>query len=617
LLLKQGHGRLGSLGFSAVGRLQLSPGLLTGDRRRLQLPFSCRLQSDDFSPEKISELLPADSGLVFRGRAAASSTVALSLRGDLAKPAIDLGTSRLDVDWQDFSPAPGWPVIDVFQCRARLGADKSIAIEHLLLKRRASDLTFSGILARRGDDVSVRGRIAAGHLEPGAFIPRGQGLQKWQWPAGLRVELEGHIDELLISSGAGAAGLTGQFSSWRKFRQCRFRLVADHDRGLEIKQCAWLWGRQKSRFGLSGQLRLESLPTVFDGNLKLDIQDLKLDELLHSPKVEVTTEEEDSGEEWSGESQTNRRVKVFDNLSEVVENDQVRKLMSWKSRIAAQNLDFAINVEHLLWREMVLNHLAGKFSCNSDGLAIDEVTARAFDGEFFLAGNWAFDGDLFDFDLDCDEVNFERFNDYLKNPSRGLPMQGGHGSMSLALDWQGRNLEEWKRHLDGLLDFRFYDGRMKRFTLISNICSLLNVSQLATLHLPKFSRGVPYRSLIGQVTIVNGDMEVDDFALRGPGINLLASGNIDLLNEYIDLQIGVQPLQTVDKMLASIPVVGYIMTGKKKTFIVVPVSAKGHFDNVKITTAAVKGLGRKTVDMLKRLFSAPVHWWGGGAPTSK
>ncbi len=611
--LCQGRGRIGKLQLAGNAALELPTSWMPLPGSSLQLPFSCRITANGVSPEKVAPLLPTASGLAFRGRTGGASRVELEWRGDLARPMVSLVAGRLQLDWRDFSPGRGWPRFDSCRCQATI-ASQRIDCRQLFVKQGASDLAFSGQLARCADGSTIRGEIVSRHLAPGAFIVCRPEAGKWRWPSGLKLELRGRIDELLLDFGAGAAGtrcLAGQPSPWRRLRRCRFHLSAGQDGRLYVGECSWLWGGQQARFGLSGDLQLAGLPAILNGRLDLKVQDLDLDTLLHNSAVTMTTAEEDAarGAGIPGE-RPSRRVRVFENLSDVVENDQVRELMDWKRRLAAQNLELAFEAKHLVWHKMVLDHLAGRFRCRRQGMVIDKLTAQAFDGKFYLNGAWNFADDHFCFDLDCNGVNFEKFNDYLKNPARGLPMQGGHGSLSLALDWQGGNLQAWRKHLDGLLDFRFYDGRMKRFTLISNICSLLNVSQLASLRLPRFSQGVPYRTLTGQITVVNGIAEIDDFALKGPGLNLLASGRVDLVNDFIDLKVGVQPLQTVDKMLASIPIVGYIMTGKKKTFIVVPVTARGPFNDVKISTAAVKGLGRKSLDVLRRFFHTPLRWFG-------
>ena len=258
---------------------------------------------------------------------------------------------------------------------------------------------------------------------------------------------------------------------------------------------------------------------------------------------------------------------------------------------------------------MTLDEIECDCALDAMGIKIKKLVGRSFGGGLYASAQWRYADDYFTVESQLEEIDFETFNDYLKNPDRGFPMRGGHGSVSFDLDWQGRSLNSWEESLDGQLDFNFRDGRLKKFTLVANICSLLNLSQFAALRLPEISidKGVPYQTLLGQGTIINGVLEVEEFALRGSAFNLLSRGLISLVDDRVDLEIGVQPLQTVDKLLATIPVVGYIITGEQKTFVVIPMTARGPFDDIKIKTQTVSGLGKKAGGMIQRFFKTPIR----------
>ena len=49
------------------------------------------------------------------------------------------------------------------------------------------------------------------------------------------------------------------------------------------------------------------------------------------------------------------------------------------------------------------------------------------------------------------------------------------------------------------------------------------------------------------------------------------------------------------------------MTGDKKTFVVIPMTARGPFDDIKIKTQTVSGLGKKAGGMIQRFFKTPIR----------
>jgi len=258
---------------------------------------------------------------------------------------------------------------------------------------------------------------------------------------------------------------------------------------------------------------------------------------------------------------------------------------------------------------MLLDEVECDCQLSDTGVNVTKLAGKGFDGDFNIYMGWRYADDYFMLESQFDDVNFEYLNDYLKNPDRGLPMTGGNGSVTLDLFWQGDSIDKWKKSLDGDLDLNFHDGSLKRFTMLANLCSLLNLSQFTSLHLPEFSfdKGVPYRELICGGLIVDGKFDLDKFDVQGPAVNIFGSGVIDLIDEQVDLELGFQPLQTVDKLLASIPVVGYIITGDDKTFVVVPVKVQGSFDDLNIKTQAIVGMGKKLGGMVQRFFKTPVR----------
>jgi uncharacterized protein involved in outer membrane biogenesis len=602
LSLSEGRGRVGSLDFSCSGRTD-TPERLFSDWEKGKLPIDFRISCPDITPSDLDNLEIVKEKFAIRGDAVDTSSLALHVAGDLFKPEAMKFEGRVDLDWSDLSLTGLPKTLNTCRVKARFDG-QGFDCDKLVLKAGRSDLDFSGRLENLDSKPRLQGKLTATRLVVDDFLPAAETPEKPSWPQGLKLDLEAEIGELQLPSTDGFRPL-GQDSGWQHLFDCRLSLRAGPQTGLDLRRCEWLWGNQKSSFSLTG--KLDSFPD-FKGELELKVADLDLDKLLHTSEVEMATQEEDEGSVSPPEE--NGRVTAFEDLTDVVEPNQVKTILSWKKWLAPHRIELKLGARHLVFQRMLIDQLSGEILLNQQGLAVERLDGRSFEGSIYVSGNWAFADDSFDLDIDLHRINLEKLNDFLDNPNRGFPMEGGRGSLVLTLDWQGVSLDEWRRNLDGLLEFNFQDGRMKRFTLVGNICSLLNVSQFASLKLPEFSRGVPYKTLSGRGTILSGVATVDDFALKGPSLNLLATGTVDFVNQKLDLDFGIQPLQTVDKLLASIPVVGYIMTGDKRTFVIIPVEVTGSFDDVRISTKSIKGLGEKAGDMIKRFFNTPIRLLG-------
>jgi uncharacterized protein YhdP len=68
--------------------------------------------------------------------------------------------------------------------------------------------------------------------------------------------------------------------------------------------------------------------------------------------------------------------------------------------------------------------------------------------------------------------------------------------------------------------------------------------------------GMPYNAITATMSIRDGIVSSQDFYIASEAMNVSAVGKVDLVRNEVDATIGVQPLQTVDKVVNRIPVVG-------------------------------------------------------------
>lgn len=606
------------------------------------LGLDLALKAQDFAPEDLDCLL-GDKYSV-SGKRIGPSPLELHLSGD-CKNLLDLQfQGKLSLDWGDIAVPFMAKSFEHLNCLATFNRER-VDFQRLFIEQGDSDLSFKGGLVRDSDDSGylLHGDVAADRLLVADFIPllkqsadqkiaskvepeesmSGTVLaakktvnnyvvekkssdenQTRKFPP-VKVDLDGVFKQLVLPVGTRPGKTQGSRAPWHYLNDFTFSCFSASDAPVIINECRWGWGEQRSQVMVSGQLQYQAKD--LDGDLEVVVQDLDLDALLQQPERTQVEQGEAGAEDLSIDN--NVRLALLDELSESVNSDAVKSLLLWKNVLARNNLHLQARAQHLRWQQMTIDEIEGDCILDNSGVYLKKIDGRSFGGGVHALAQWSYADDSFVIKSELTDIDFETFNDYLKNPDRGLPMQGGQGSLNLDLVWQGGSLQGWKESLGGQLNFVFHEGRLKKFTLLANVCSLLNLSQFAALRLPEISvdQGVPYQTLSGQGKIVDGVLEVDDFAMRGTAVNILCDGVISLVDEQVDLNIGVQPLQTVDKLLATIPVVGYIITGDQKTFVVIPMSVSGPFDDIKIKTHTVAGLGKKAGGMIQRFFKTPVR----------
>ena len=173
---------------------------------------------------------------------------------------------------------------------------------------------------------------------------------------------------------------------------------------------------------------------------------------------------------------------------------------------------------------------------------------------------------------------------------------------------EGENSQKMKESLNGSLRFEIKDGVIERFNILSKIFSILNVSQWFKGRLPDLkTKGLPYHSMMATIHVKDGMASTNDFLVDSDAMRITLLGKIDLGKNLIDARIGVHPLVTIDTILSSVPIVGYILTGKDKGFISYFYEVKGNLDDPKIEAIPLKSITEPSWGVIKRLLETPLR----------
>ena len=84
-------------------------------------------------------------------------------------------------------------------------------------------------------------------------------------------------------------------------------------------------------------------------------------------------------------------------------------------------------------------------------------------------------------------------------------------------------------------------------------------------------------------------------------------GKVDIGKNTVEARIGVHPLVTIDTILSSVPIAGYILTGKDKAFISYFYEVKGNVDDPKIEAIPLKSIEEPSWGTIKRLLETPLR----------
>ena len=170
----------------------------------------------------------------------------------------------------------------------------------------------------------------------------------------------------------------------------------------------------------------------------------------------------------------------------------------------------------------------------------------------------------------------------------------------------GKTAAELKASIAGMVKMDIEKGIIKKASVLYKIFSVLNVSQLFKFRLPDMTTdGMPYNSIKATLLLKNGIMTSNDFYIDSELMNILAMGSMNIIQKSVDLKVGLQPLQTVDKVVSKIPVAGWVLTDGDGRFITVYFEVKGPLEDPAVKAIPARELSAEALGMVKRVFNLP------------
>ena len=115
------------------------------------------------------------------------------------------------------------------------------------------------------------------------------------------------------------------------------------------------------------------------------------------------------------------------------------------------------------------------------------------------------------------------------------------------------------------LDFAARDGTVRNLPAVMVLARLPSLAGVRGL----LGRPLPYDRIELQLNLHDGVLEIRDFKLSGAELRALASGTIDLASESkeADVIVALLFLETVDKLIGAIPIVGDMLLGEDQNLL--------------------------------------------------
>ena len=187
------------------------------------------------------------------------------------------------------------------------------------------------------------------------------------------------------------------------------------------------------------------------------------------------------------------------------------------------------------------------------------------------------------------------------------PFYEGSLTMEAQLYTEGKELRDLISHLEGGTNVLIEKGVIRKSNVFLKILEFLSLQNIFTKRPPDISKeGLYFESLGGHGHIEKGVVHTENLQMKSPVFNAVATGSADLGQGLALLDLGVQPLGTIDTVVSNIPILGHILTGNNRSLITYYFEVKGPILDPQVEHVPFKTLGEGVTGILKRLFLSPV-----------
>jgi uncharacterized protein YhdP len=255
-------------------------------------------------------------------------------------------------------------------------------------------------------------------------------------------------------------------------------------------------------------------------------------------------------------------------------------------------VDLLLSADRLTLGERVLEATRLQAQSFPGRLLLHRLETRLGRSELELQGDWLADRGSTQLRVNLDTRDFGR---WLRDVGVYPSMKGGKGKLGGSLSWPGRPRDFAMGRLGGRLRLDIVEGEIEEFYFLSKALATLNVldwpRQMVRGMKDLGSSGLVYRELRGRTRIRDGVARLDQWVMESAPLRMSMEGDVDLGARNYDLLLHLAPLQTIDKIVSSVPLVGYLLTGRERTLTSLSYRVKGPWSD-----PAVAGISNQEKD---------------------
>ncbi len=168
------------------------------------------------------------------------------------------------------------------------------------------------------------------------------------------------------------------------------------------------------------------------------------------------------------------------------------------------------------------------------------------------------------------------------------------------------------KSLWGTIVFKAYNGCITKAPSALNLLALLNPFSTFLGGIGK-TKGLTYKKIEAKLFLKDGILRTPKNSaviFDGKNIDMFAYGKYDLVKSKIDAYVTFITFSTINKIVSHIPIVGWIIGGKSKSFTGLSFRVHGDINHPRIKPVPFKNLAKGVLGVVKRTIMLPLSIFG-------
>lgn len=169
--------------------------------------------------------------------------------------------------------------------------------------------------------------------------------------------------------------------------------------------------------------------------------------------------------------------------------------------------------------------------------------------------------------------------------------------------WANSNVDFFDT-MAGKVTIDLRNGTLNKFTLLSRILSLINLKSWLTAQIPDPRVvGVPFTALTADFAGDRGNFYTDNLRLRGPIMDIVARGSVQVDRGTLNMEIALIPFSTVSWLMNKIPLIGQNIALSSRELLAAYFQVKGPIADPSVTPKPITSVA----EFVAKTLSLPIN----------